>query len=108
MNTIQNTHERPRNKPSLKNIQTGGNNISNIRVIKDSFNDSIYAGNNLKDKILAQNSSRENNFEDDKHVNFSLENIATKSPTSTKKTNGLSIPLKQGTNVPKNFKLLAK
>ena len=62
--------------------------------LKDSFNDSIYMGNNLKDKILAQNSSRENNFEDDKHVNFSLENIVTKSPTSAKKANGLSIPLK--------------
>ena len=109
MSTLQNTHEKKTSKPSLKTIQTGATGIPNVRVIKDNFNDSIYAGGqNLKDKTSLPATNRDSMVDDDKRVNFSLESPTLASKSSPKKADGKNIITKHGINVPRNFKQLAK
>lgn len=109
MNTLQNTHDvKAMNKPSLKAMGTGRINIAKLDATTkgDHFNDSIYAGvtPKVKERAVHQN---DGDLAEDKRVNFSLENMGTK-PSNENKKNSQRIPLKQGSNVPRNFKQLAK
>jgi len=96
-------------KPSLKALGTGRIKVDKLdaTIKSDHFNDSIYAGitPKAKDRVLHQNDRGD--LAEDKRVNFSLENMGTKSPNENKK-NSQRIPIKQGSNVPRNFKQLAK